>query len=1144
MRTFTLLIFTFFIINFSLAQVADVEFGKNRIQYHDDFDEWSRYESTNFVTYWYGKSKNVGRASVMFAEYFHDEIFTLLEHRINDKIELIVYSDITDMKQSNIGVEQAMKSVQGETNVIGNKMFVYYDGNYNNLEKQIKEGIAKIYLNYMLLGSNLQEMVQNAVLMNLPLWFEKGLVAYIGDNWNLEIDDDLRNQIMNKEYETFAKLMESSPRLTGHAIWNYIAIHYGKSNLTNIVYLTRLNRNIENSILYVLGVDYYTLIEKIDNFYSKRYKTDFFNKTAFPKEGVKIKNRFDVPINSITFSPNGQKMAYVTNDIGKYKIYIKDFSTGKDELISKGNYRNGIQATDYNYPILAWKPNNLELGIIYEKRDVIYYANYDIRTNDLKVEPMAPAYDRVLSMDFIDNTQFVMSAIVGGFSDLFLYFTNTRQSTRITSDYFDDLDPVIVNLENHHGILFSSNRTDSLLVKHKLDSFLPGGNYDLYYYDLSAKPKELLRLTYTENENERHPKGVDTTYFTYLSDESGIWNRKAGYLKDVEIYKEKVILLKDSTEIVISQDSTLKNLAKSEIESITLRPVYKKKAFVHLNSNGTTNILNYDIATQTKEIIQSVKIGDEYFIFKDSLDPTFSVAVSLTQFRLLEQDKISISDLDNPEMNDNTQPVVQTPKKVSKKKSSGYFFQSEFDDPEPVKEEIKDEIPEPIEVIPSEIEVISTASNESDPLLKANDKERIIKLKSSRIVPYRLRFRSLRPSLKFDNSVLFEGLNSYAGTQNKFEPTPPGILFKIHFKEVLEDYEMEAGLRFPTSFSGKEGYVYFDNKKRRLDKRFALYRRNNTTSEQAALSKSTKNKDITSLGLARLSYPLDVFTSIRGTFTLRNDKKIKLASDAASLNAPNLNEQRVGAKFEFIFDNSLDVHINIKNGTRAKTFVEVVKKFELNYVDKVNFSFNKGFMTIFGFDARHYQRLDKKSIFAIRAAGASSFGSEQMLYHLGDSDQSLFGKFNNNIPTPENGNFAYRALAQNLRGFKRNIRNGTSYLLLNTELRIPVMLYLKRQINSSFWRNLQVVGFYDVGTAWHGKSPFDENNPTNTSTFSDANETVVIKVNYYRHPIVMGYGVGLRSMILGYFVRLDYAWGVETGIVQKPRIHLSFGYDF
>ena len=42
----------------------ETEFGQNRIQYHDDFDDWYQYETQNFVTYWYGKARNIGQLTV------------------------------------------------------------------------------------------------------------------------------------------------------------------------------------------------------------------------------------------------------------------------------------------------------------------------------------------------------------------------------------------------------------------------------------------------------------------------------------------------------------------------------------------------------------------------------------------------------------------------------------------------------------------------------------------------------------------------------------------------------------------------------------------------------------------------------------------------------------------------------------------------------------------------------------------------------------------------------------------------------------------------------------------------------------------------------------------------------------------------
>ncbi len=116
-------------------------------------------------------------------------------------------------------------------------------------------------------------------------------------------------------------------------------------------------------------------------------------------------------------------------------------------------------------------------------------------------------------------------------------------------------------------------------------------------------------------------------------------------------------------------------------------------------------------------------------------------------------------------------------------------------------------------------------------------------------------------------------------------------------------------------------------------------------------------------------------------------------------------------------------------------------------------------------------------------------------------------------------------------------------------MRVPLAWYFTKQPpKSSFWRGFQIVGFIDGGSAWVGLSPFEKDNPINTSYISNtdnpATTTVVVKVNYFRDPFVFGYGGGIRFPLGGYTMRLDVGQGVETGIAQKPTWHLSMGTDF
>ncbi len=134
-------------------------------------------------------------------------------------------------------------------------------------------------------------------------------------------------------------------------------------------------------------------------------------------------------------------------------------------------------------------------------------------------------------------------------------------------------------------------------------------------------------------------------------------------------------------------------------------------------------------------------------------------------------------------------------------------------------------------------------------------------------------------------------------------------------------------------------------------------------------------------------------------------------------------------------------------------------------------------------------------------------------------------QFDQNTKVSNNQNYTFQTVATNMRGFSQNVRNGTSFVVSNTELRMPIFKYLfNRPLNSDFFNNFQVIGFFDVGTAWAGKSPKSVENAYNTQIAQQGPITVLID---NRHaPVVAGYGWGMRSRLLGYFIRLDWAWGI------------------
>ena len=1144
------------------GQTTQTEFGKNRVQFNNDFAEWSQYESRNFVTYWYGEGRLIGQAVVQMAEHDFFEIQGILEHRMNDKIEIIVYTDLTDLKQSNIGSEEAFVNSGGQTKIVGNKMFVYYNGDHNDLRRQVREGVASVYLNAMLFGSNLQEIVQNAVMMNLPEWFKDGLISYVGEEWSTELDNQLRDLFLSGKYADFEAMADAEPKLAGHALWYYISQHYGHSTVSNLLYLTRINRSIESGFLYVLGNTYFKTTQGWYDFFQKRYEAEAleFGKPTGKEFVIKSKKKHQLPISQLKISPDGLKIAYVSNEIGKACVWLQDLASGERKLIFKGGSRNAIQATDYNYPLLAWSPANQELAVIYEKRDIVKLLRYNVLTKEKNTEDMSTQFQRIYSMDYAGPNDMVLSAAVRGQSDLFLYFTLNRQAQRLTTDIWDDLDASFVQVRGQRGILFASNRPDSLNTTVVLDSVLPIQRFDIFYLNLDSvgftSKGELVQVTRTPHANERQPMAIDSTWFGFVSDETGVYNRKTGFLEDYIHHFENIIRFRDGTEMRLHADSIIANVldsvAMSQVDSVWTDTIVKQRAVTHFTSNFDRNILEQSKARRSNRFVEMLYREGRLHFYLDELKPEEVVNPGLSNH---QKQRVQVVESPKPAKAEPPKKTVldkvgNEPIDVNKlpkeKQDTGkidldnYLFQSEFDD---------DEVPTRTKPAPKEdMTEPETAPEKVQPLVYISDaqadglRQKLQEFRPSRIIPYRLQFRTDYVTTQLDNGVLFDGLNSYSGVPQDFGYPAPGILLKANFKDLLEDYEFEGGVRVPTSFNGAEYFLIYNDKKKRLDKRYAVYyRRLRFTLDNTPPPIKYDNRIF--LTQYQLRYPLDVFTSLRATATLRFDNSTTLASDAPTLQAPNLEEQRFGIKAEYVFDNTLDIALNVKNGTRYKIFGEMIKGLQIDLgQNNPQFKVKDGFMTVIGADFRHYQRLLKWSVLAGRLAGATSFGQQKILYMLGGTDNWLFPQFDNNIPLPTGDDFAYRTIATNARGFKLNSRNGNSYAIFNTELRVPVFRYLFPRKQSNFIRNFQVIGFFDMGSAWEGLNPFNEQSPLNT--WEGKGNNVSIKVNYFRDPIIFGYGTGIRTLLFGYMIRLDYAWGVETRVVQVPKLHFSIGMDF
>jgi hypothetical protein len=113
--------------------------------------------------------------------------------------------------------------------------------------------------------------------------------------------------------------------------------------------------------------------------------------------------------------------------------------------------------------------------------------------------------------------------------------------------------------------------------------------------------------------------------------------------------------------------------------------------------------------------------------------------------------------------------------------------------------------------------------------------------------------------------------------------------------------------------------------------------------------------------------------------------------------------------------------------------------------------------------------------------------------------------------------------------------------VINSEFRLPVFTtFFNRPVNNAFLRNFQIIQFTDLGTAWNGQFKTIDRPDV---IYGNPPVQVRIKTGGIG-PFIGGYGFGVRSTLLGYFLRLDAGWPMDGFFRGNPQWYFAMGLDF
>ena len=1110
----------------AMAQTNIEQFGHNRVQTRTY--AWRFFDTEHFRVYHYDRA---GRTLARYVAEQAEQDISLVEQKLSGsfpkRFNIILYNQYDEYRQSNVGLQQDAQieaDAAGTVNLVGDKLVVYFTGVHTDLRRQLRAGMSRVVMQRLIFGEDFRAMVKNAVRLNIPQWVTDGFLDYLVDGWDAQTDAKWRALLARPPVKNqFYGLAEEAPLAAGKAFWKWVADTKGVTQNKEALNIIQSAGSMSKGIRAFLGMKEKVAYDSCLTYFRNIYTTDSVLRNPVPTERllVHIQRPTDgSELRDIRVSPNGKDVAFITWKEGISKVNLQH-TTGPQTvsvILQEGRRDYAEKTTDPDYPLLAWSNDGFKLAILYQQKTLFRLRQgyitrlriYDALKGKIINKIIPPnRFDRVLGMTFVeDDTRMVFSAIKKSQTDLYDFTIRGSRLTNITNDIWDDVQPWYVSGGFRKGLLFVSNRPQPNMNVPAGVNELPTGPQNVFFYNTVSERPELIQCSKNEGQGTvSYPIQYGSDNFAYLYDSSGIRNQY----------------------MVLFGRTAVGNLDSAYSVPVT---------------NSPQSLLAQQFTPFNDKIAYAIEDSSGYSVYQSEKDvppiyaPITPVPTTYLAQREAEHRAVLAYRPRNKTVRAGGEKSSDKKERGRRKKPSKNVYQSEFSD-------AAGEVPASVDSTQAEADndpLFAEASPDADTSLVLNPKvtdSTYLKLKSQ---PYRLSFKTDFFSLRADNAVLFTRYQSAAAGGGRFNNPPLSGLITASLNDALENHRFTGGLRIPTSFQGGTYFLQYQNFTNRIDwglvgflsNNFQNYRVQYVDPAGRPLAERIQlGKISTYLLQGNANLPFDRVRRLGLQLGLRRDVLDFKAQDTLSLAfSPRDKTDWLMSRLEYVFDNTTQSAVNIRQGMRYKLFAEGIG----------GISKGKGGMYNFGFDVRHYQKIYRNFTLATLFTGAHSGGKQKVLYFLGGVDNWILPKQAVGTGIADQ-NYAFQALATNLRGYKQNARNGNSYAVLNEELRLPIWNTLvRRPVRSPILNNLQLIGFVDAGAAWNGLFPDGQNTSTPTTIGNFGNPVLLNLEPSNKSDVGVGFGGGLRTVLLGYFVRLDAAWNIEG--IRKPIWYFSFGTDF
>jgi Tol biopolymer transport system component len=369
--------------------------------------DWKHFETDHFIVHYYTGVEETAYKAATIAEEIYGPITSLYQYEPKEKVQLI-FKDTEDYSNGGayyfenkieIWAENLDFVLRGTHHWLRD-VITHEFTHIISIQKAMKMGkhVPGIYFQFFHYEKEKREDVVRGfpnmiaslpyIALNYPVWFAEGVAQYQCRKKHYDYRDShremiLRDRILNdnllslEEMSTFGKtsIGNESSYNQGFAFVMYLAETYGEEKLREIAGRAKKIQDFtfDQTIRYVFHKSLKNLYKEWKTYLKEKYQKQYNQIKSNLEEGTCLEKRGFGNLYPI-FSPNGQKIAYISNTDKPY------FG---DNVLIVAEHKNGVWEKTiidkYITSSLTWSPDSRYL--VYSKQ--IEYPGEKAVYNDL-----------------------------------------------------------------------------------------------------------------------------------------------------------------------------------------------------------------------------------------------------------------------------------------------------------------------------------------------------------------------------------------------------------------------------------------------------------------------------------------------------------------------------------------------------------------------------------------------------------------------------------------------------------------------------------------------------------------------------------------------------------------------------------------